>query len=251
MGTTTAYTDFEAKRIGKLPWYQDSQLINVVTDFVRRNHASVLFDLCCGTGQLYPILFQFYDRIHAVDLSPEMIQNNIDNNLTFAANIDYSCSDSVEFIATHSEIVDVDGDILFKNCLQFLDIPTVINQIKKVQFNCCFVINTINKSSENFFDLLRACNFEFTNRTKNYLTEEILDTYCEQIGVIKESACVKQQIPLVNWLKYHECNEQQISILTNSLSSMDQSELYQYGLDRTNGAYMLQRFEKVYCIKKY
>ena len=248
MNPHTAYTNYEAQIIGSLNWYRDPALINAIVDLVQRNHSITLFDLCCGTGQLYPIISQFYDRIYAVDLSPEMIQNNIENNRKFEEKIVYSCDDATHFIENHLACFHNDVDFLFKNCMQFLNLEYIVSQFKRIKYNRCFVVNTINKSPRNFFDLLRSLNFDFVNRTQNHLTEGMLDEYCSQIGTITESVCVSQCIPLIDWLKYHQCTDCQINIVTNYLSSLGEEDLDQYGLERSLDNFMLRRLEKIYCI---
>ena len=248
MKSPTAYTNYEAQIIGSLNWYRDPSLINAIVDLVQRNHSTTLFDLCCGTGQLYPIISQFYTKIHAVDLSPEMIQNNIENNRGLEEKIVYTCSDVARFIENHLAYFHDDVDFLFKNCMQFLNLPCIVGQFRRIKYNRCFVVITINKSPWNFFDLLRSLNFDFVNRTQYYLTEEMLDEYCSQIGTIEESICISQYIPLIEWLKYHQCTEYQIDLLTNYLSSLTQEDLDKYGLEQSMDSYVLRRLEKIYSI---
>lgn len=248
MNPLTAYTNYEAQVIGSLNWYRDPALINAIVDLVQRNHSTTLFDLCCGTGQLYPIISQFYAKIHAVDLSPEMIQNNIENNRGLEEKIVYSCGDAARFIESHLACFHDDVDFLFKNCMQFLNLPCIVSQFRRIKYNRCFVVNTINKSPWDFFDLLRSLNFDFVNRTQYYLTEEILDEYCSQIGTIKESFCISQCIPLIDWLKYHQSTDCQIDMVMDYLSSLNQEDLDKYGLERSMDSFILRRLEKIYCI---
>lgn len=248
MNPPTAYTNYEAQVIGSLNWYKDPTLINAIVDLVQRNHSTTLFDLCCGTGQLYPIICQFYTKIYAVDLSPEMIQNSLRNNQRFKEKIVYTCGDAACFMESHLAYFHDDVDFLFKNCMQFLNLPHIVSQFRRIKYNRCFVVNTINKSPWNFFDLLRSLNFDFVNRTQYYFTEELLDEYCSQIGTIKESTCISQCVPLIDWLKYHQCTDCQIDMLINYLSSLTQEDLDKYGLERSTDSYILRRLEKIYCI---
>ena len=251
MMMSSAYTKHESECIATLKWYNDSSLNNAIITMIERNHASILLDLCCGTGQLYPYIHTYYDRIQAVDLSPDMILRNKELNKDLADKITYLCCDTNDYLNHYPESIQSSTDVLFKNCMQFLDINPVIDVLKKQKYNACFVINTINCSPFNFFSQLHDFGLDFVSRTRNYLREADLDEYLGQIGFVKESQVISQDVGLLDWLKYHQCSKEQIDTLLGHISSLSEWELSQYGLVFEEGVYKMMRLEKLYCIIPY
>lgn len=243
----TGYTAHEAANISALGWYNDDSLVREIVKIIEKYHTDELVDVCCGTGYLYPKFLAFYQKIYAVDLSESMLEYNRMYNINQTRFISYTCSDAIKYIKSNKEVIQ-EKDLLLKNCLQFLNLLELENLLRNSKSNHIFIINTISKSKSNFFDILKRNNFKFVQRTKNYITEYKLDTFCESIGIIKESSIVKQKIPISDWLAYHGCEQVKIQQLTDLLNNMQSTDLLNNGITQVDNQYMLQRYEKVYCI---
>lgn len=243
----TAYSAHESMEIGKLKWYNDERLISELLRLVKKYHGGELYDICCGTGHLYSNILMYYPKVHAVDLSEHMLEYNKIYNKKYLFQIDFSHSDAVEYIRANVKYIN-SNDLMFKNCLQFLNLSEIEESVKRTCFNHVFVINTINKSKLNFFDLLRESGFNFVQRTVNYVLEDGLDDFCSSIGRIVESAEIRQEMPLVEWLVYHGCEPKEILHFINLLDGYRTELLSDYGLTRRFSQYILQRFEKLYCV---
>lgn len=248
MKQNTAYSAQEAEKIEISNWHSDECSINELIRMIEAYHGAELFGICCGTGYLYHELIQYYSKIHAIDLSVNILDyNNRRSNDCFGQQIGVNCNNVAEYLQ-NNDLHIKSNDLLFKNCLEILDSPQIQEAIHLTEFGHIFLINTINRDKHSFFYLLKKNGFKFVSDSISYITEERLDTLCCKLGNVIETSVVEQEISLIGWLLYYNCNHEEVSKFIDVLDQMEPEQLYEYGIKKEKGQYLLQRYEKVYCI---